>query len=190
MGAYRLGRAGGDAHAGRHDDDFPTAFTAAGHPVDVRAAGRDVGGNDVRGLAAKRSNVHHDVINISGVVAGRRLRGLDGNVTARAGVLGERELVVGIRVGSGGHGTHRHKRRNVRGIGHNTHHHIEGVAGVVAGIEGELQRVHREGVHVNLRQDGDLVAVSAGRGVSVETHGVVAGSGIRRAGIDDRVPNQ
>ena len=51
-------------------------------------------------------------------------------------------------------------------------------------VERELQRVHREGVHVNGRQDGGLVAVGAGSGVDVETHGVVAGSCVGCTGID------
>ena len=86
MDGDRLGRHSGDAHAGRHDSQFPVGFAAAGYPVDVCGGGGDVAGRNTRGFGAERSNVNHNVVDVTFVIVRGRLRSLDGDIGASAGV--------------------------------------------------------------------------------------------------------
>ena len=132
--------------------------------------------------------LQQNVIDIAGVVIGSGLLGHHGDIAARTRVSVEHHGVVGVGGGRGDDGVHGHEGGLVRRVAHHTHDQIERIrGGVVTGIESDLQRVDWEGVDIDFRQDGNLVVVSAGGGVVVETYGVVSGSGVCRTGIDNRV---
>ena len=183
----RLHGAGALGETCRTVFNVPVCSAAHFHPREIDAARRGVGGGNVLRLGTSGDEVHHDIVDIAGVVAGSRPRGHDGDKAFRTRILAEGELIVGVSVGSGHDGVNRHERGLVRRVGDDTHHHREGVGAVVPRVEGELQVVDGIKGRVYLRQDGHLVVVGAGSGVGIEPQRVVAGGGVGRAGIDNRV---
>ena len=75
----------------------------------------------LRGFRTRRNGSHYNVIDITGIVTGCRLRGSEGDVRTSADVLAQRNLIVGVGVGGGDNGVDRHKGVDVSRIRHHTH---------------------------------------------------------------------
>ena len=91
----------------------------------------------------------------------------------------ERNLIISIRGGLGVDGLDGDKCVAVRRIRHDTYIQFEIIGGGIgARIQDKLQCVYRKYIHINGGQDGNLVIISTGGDVGVETHGVGSGSGI------------
>ena len=179
MGGNRLRRTGGDICAGGHDHHFPIGLVAAGHPVDVRGSGRDVGSHYVRGLVAKRCESDHQVIQIDGIGAGG-VDQLQGDVIARTRVVSERHIKC-LESASCGvvDGLQRHEGRHIGRINHHTHLNTGSGAGSGAHLERDLQGVDGISVHIDSRQHGNVVRGTA----AVEIEGSVAAGVVAAAHI-------
>ena len=140
------------------------------------------------GLWTRGNELNFHVIYISIVVAAGGLRSLDGNVCARTGVLVQRNFVVGVSGGAGSDSGDWHESVDVCRVCHHTDYKIEGIAsGVVAGIKSELQGVHRQCVHIDFRQDGNLGVIRVCSNGGIEPHRVGARDGIGSAIVNNRI---
>ena len=142
--------------------NLPNGGIARLRPGKVNAVHRGTGGCHIYGNDAGGQNIHHDIVDIAGIVAVIGwLRCHNGDIAFRPVVQAEGNLVVGIGVGGGHDGIHRHEGAFVRRVGNDTHHRRERVVAFVSRVEGELQVVGRVECGINRRQDRHLVVIIA-----------------------------